>query len=307
MTLTSSASPAVGTQTTASASPANAVVGQTVTLSATVTVPSPGTGTPTGSVNFTDHGGTLCSGALSDSSPDTASCTTTYSNDIDDTVTATYSDDSNYASSSGTTTVAVTTLTTTPTSDSVTAGTAYTGHLSTTGADGTVAYGQSSGSPDVTVSSSGAITAPASLVVGNDTASGSTVDSVGDTGTWSFTLTVNSAMLASMPTADSVTAGRAYTGQLSTSGGAGTVTYSQSLGSPDVTVSPSGAIIAPATLAVGDYTAGGGTTDSLGDTGTWQFTLTVSSTKLKATPKSLRPRPSRPTAAGSRPPVGTGR
>ncbi len=119
-TLQSSTSPAVPTQTNASSSPASPVVGQAVTLSATVTVPSPGTGTATGTVTFSDAGGTLCSAPLSDASPDSASCNTTYTGTQTDAVTASYNGDSNYAISQGTTDVTVgpdatsTTVTSTP-------------------------------------------------------------------------------------------------------------------------------------------------------------------------------------------------
>ena len=62
------------------ASPADPVAGQPVTYTATVAVPAPGTGTPTGTVTLQRRTpGTLCSAARPDpDSPDTATCTTTY-------------------------------------------------------------------------------------------------------------------------------------------------------------------------------------------------------------------------------------
>ncbi len=109
VTLDPSTSPAVTSQTSVSASPPDPVTGQPVTYTASVSVPAPGSGTPTGSVTFVGGAGTLCSDApLSVLSPDTATCTTTYSGGAQsDTVTASYSGDSNYAPSSGSTTVAI--------------------------------------------------------------------------------------------------------------------------------------------------------------------------------------------------------
>jgi len=82
------------------------------------------------------------------------------------------------------------------------------------------------------------------------------------------------------PATATTTMGKAFTDQLKTSGGTGTVTYAQSTGSPDLKVSSSGAVSAPATLAAGTYKAAGTARDSLGDTGTWSFTLTVKANKL---------------------------
>jgi hypothetical protein len=72
------------------------------------------------------------------------------------------------------------------------------------------------------------------------------------------------------------TTGKAFTGQLKVSGSHGTVTYAQTEADVQtLTVSSSGAVSAPATLAAGTYKTTGTTRDSLGDTGTWSFTLTV--------------------------------
>lgn len=99
-TLTESTSPAVPTTTTMTTPPTSpAVVGQTESVSATVAPVAPGTGTPTGSVTFSGSGGTLCTATLSESTPDTAACTYSYSAPLSspDSVTANYSGDTNYA------------------------------------------------------------------------------------------------------------------------------------------------------------------------------------------------------------------
>jgi large repetitive protein len=101
-TLTVSTSPSVATTTTLSTPPTSpAVVGQVETVAATVAPQSPGTGTPTGPVTFEGSGGTtLCSATLNDQTPDTATCTYSYSGPTDDSVSAVYGGDTNYATAS---------------------------------------------------------------------------------------------------------------------------------------------------------------------------------------------------------------
>jgi hypothetical protein len=112
MQLTSATSPGVATTTAVSSSDeGTGTVGSPVTYTATVSVNSPGTGIPTGTVSFSDSHG-LISGCtsepLNEGSPDTATCATAHEAPAgSDEVTATYSGDSNYAGSSGTTTETV--------------------------------------------------------------------------------------------------------------------------------------------------------------------------------------------------------
>ncbi len=89
------------TATTVSVTPSNPLVGQTVTLSAAVAVQAPGAGSPTGTVTFSDSGGTLCTATLGQGNPNTASCTTSYPRPITDTITASYGGDTNFSGSSG--------------------------------------------------------------------------------------------------------------------------------------------------------------------------------------------------------------
>ena len=87
------------TTTSITSSPATPVVGQPVTYTATVAVVPPGSGTPTGAVTFTGNSGPLCTSPLNQSSPDTASCTTTYTSLLpaaSDTVSAAYAGDGNF-------------------------------------------------------------------------------------------------------------------------------------------------------------------------------------------------------------------
>ncbi len=89
------------TTTTLTANPSTSVTGQTVTLTATVAVVSPGSGTPTGTVSFSCGGVNLGSGTLSGGS--VTINTTQLPVGSNETITATYSGDSNFNGSSGTT------------------------------------------------------------------------------------------------------------------------------------------------------------------------------------------------------------
>ena len=77
-----------------------------------------------------------------------------------------------------------------PLSASVTSSTGFTAQLNTSGNNGAVTYTQTAGSPDVVVSSSGAVTTSGALKSGTYTASGTTADPNGDAGTFTFKLTV---------------------------------------------------------------------------------------------------------------------
>ncbi|HUE08785.1 MAG TPA: Ig-like domain-containing protein, partial [Acidimicrobiales bacterium] len=82
------------------------------------------------------------------------------------------------------------TITVSGTSGSTPAGTAFSGSMAASGTHGTVTFTQSTGTPNITVSSSGAVTAPATLTPNTYTATGTVSDTFGDTGSWTFTLTV---------------------------------------------------------------------------------------------------------------------
>jgi hypothetical protein len=82
-----------------------------------------------------------------------------------------------------------------PTSATVAHGGGYSGQLTVTNATGTVTYTETSSahSTDVVVTSTGAISAATSLAPGTYTVSGTDTDTSGDTGAWTFTLTVSPA------------------------------------------------------------------------------------------------------------------
>jgi hypothetical protein len=106
-TLTSSSSPLVGTSSSLQSSAPGVPANTPVTYTDTVTVPSPGTGTPTGTVTFEDGGNVIagCQNVPLSDTPgnDTASCPETPAAGTDS-ITAVYSGDSNYATSTGSTT-----------------------------------------------------------------------------------------------------------------------------------------------------------------------------------------------------------
>ena len=160
-------------------------------------------------------------------------------------------------------------------------GKAFTGQLAVSGASGAVTYSQLTGAPHLTVSSSGKVSASATLAAGTYDATGTVKDTSGDTGNWSFSLTVTANKIIQVaPNAATVPTGKVFTGQLAVSGAHGTVSYTESTGSPDLTVSPSGKVSVPTILVAGVYKAQGAVKDNSGDTGTWSFALTVVATKL---------------------------
>ncbi len=164
-----------------------------------------------------------------------------------------------------------------PTGGSVTVGSALSDQLVVTGNDGTATFTQSTGDPQVTVSGSGAVSAPDDLAVGTYTATGTDTDPLGDTGTWSYQLTVLAGSISqSSPTGGSVTVGSALSDQLVVTGNNGTATFTQSTGAPT-----GHGLAAQArsplrmTSRWAPTRATGTDTDPLGDTGTWSYQLTV--------------------------------
>jgi len=96
-----------GTTTSVTAMPATSTFGQSVILTATVTSAA---GTPTGSVAFTLGGTTLGSGTVNGTGVATLA-TTALPVGVNQTITATYSGDANFTTSSGTTAVTVNAVT----------------------------------------------------------------------------------------------------------------------------------------------------------------------------------------------------
>jgi hypothetical protein len=94
------------------------------------------------------------------------------------------------------------------------------------------------------------------------------------------TLSQNLPVTASVAT----TAESAFSAQLTSSGNTGTVTYTQTAGSPGIVVSGSGAVTTSGKLTAGTYTASGTTADPNGDSGTFTFKLNVTGSVVTKTP-----------------------
>jgi major membrane immunogen (membrane-anchored lipoprotein) len=162
------------------------------------------------------------------------------------------------------------------TSVAVGASATFTDQLITTNNEGPVSYVQATGSPDLVVSATGAVTTSGALAVGTYTATGTTSDTRGNTGTFSITLQVGVLLQHSPTTAAVKVSGSAkYSNQLSVTGASGAVTYLQTGGTPDLIVSPTGLVTTNGPLVVGKYTATGTESDASGDKGTFTLALKV--------------------------------
>ncbi|MFZ2056585.1 MAG: hypothetical protein WAV54_04155, partial [Acidimicrobiales bacterium] len=270
----------------------------TLTVGIAQTAPFSGTTTTVASSTFTDQlattggSGTVVYTQSSGSSSVKVSSTgkvTTQGTLAAEVYTATGSDsdtDGDSGSWSYTLTVGTTAITqTAPFSGTIASGSAFADQLATTGGTGTVSYYQLTGTPSVTVSTSGKVSVPGTLTAGVYTATGSDSDTDGDSGSWSYTLTVGIAQTAPFSGTTTTAASSTFTGQLTTTGGTGAVSYDQLTGSSSVKVSTSGKVSVPGTLVAGVYTATGSDSDTDGDSGSWSYTLTVTATPItQATP-----------------------
>ena len=164
-----------------------------------------------------------------------------------------------------------------PTSSSVsaTSSATFTNQLAVAGESSPVAYVQSTGAPQVTVSSTGLLATSGPLAAGIYTATGTT-SANGDNGTFAFSLAVGT-ITQNPPTSASASVATAvtFTDQLSVTGSSGAVTYAQTSGTPAMIVSPTGLITTSGTLAVGSYVVRGTMSDASGDQGTFFFNLKV--------------------------------
>ena len=246
-----------GSDTTAEVGKASSTT--SVSFSGSATVGSPET--VTAAVSPTDNGGTVsfsvtlggnpvalpapCTGA--GLSLGEATCTFTPTLAGIHTFIASYWGDSSYGSSSGTGSVTVsavvvppppptpTTITqAAPFSNSTTPAksASFTNTLATTGNTGAVTFVTTSAPPGsaggIRVSSSGVVTTTGALSAGTYKASGTDSDSSGDTGIWSFSLTVSATAITQLPpTSGTTTTGKAFTGQLKVTGSHGALSSSQ--------------------------------------------------------------------------------
>ena len=160
------------------------------------------------------------------------------------------------------------------------ASTGFSAQLAVTNNVGPVTYIDEGGSSSLAVSGTGQITVVGGpLAIGTYTKSVKFTDGTGAYGYGQFTLTVGSAtIIQTTPvsfTGDPITA-QSLNVQLNTTGNNGAVTFTKTSSDPTLVVSPGGHVsVATSGLAAGVYTLSGTTSDPLGDTGTFSFTMTV--------------------------------
>jgi uncharacterized repeat protein (TIGR02543 family) len=155
-----------------------------------------------------------------------------------------------------------------------------------TGNNGAVTYTTTSAPAGVTVNpTTGAVTTTGQLTAGSYPVSGTDADVDGDTGVWTFALTVTppgvraivqtSATTGSTTTPDSATF---VPPAITVSGNTGAVTFATTTSSTGLKVTSGGIISVTASLPAGSYTVSGTDKDSNGDFGTWTYSLTVTDT-----------------------------
>jgi hypothetical protein len=155
---------------------------------------------------------------------------------------------------------------------------AFKAHLATTGQGGSVSFVTTSWACWIDVSSSGAITATRGLKPGHCTIRGTDSDTAGDTGTWTYTLTIGPVTItqrAPMTGWTTRAASARFKGHLAMNGRHGHVWFVTTSRSCGVAVSPSGAITTKGRLKAGHCTVWGIDTGSARTWGRWTFTLTV--------------------------------
>jgi hypothetical protein len=170
-----------------------------------------------------------------------------------------------------------------PTSAVTLAGTAYAGQLATNDPN-PVTFTQTSGTPSITVSSTGAVSALSTLQAGTYTASGSDSDGTGTAGSWSFTLNVHPTTVASLvvtPATATIAAGQPQTytveGFDSSGDDVGNVTASSSF-----VIGPNGSCDgAVCTATAADAASGSHTVTVTGGSATTTVSLTVTAAAAK--------------------------
>lgn len=150
--------------------------------------------------------------------------------------------------------------------------------VSATGGVGPLTYTQTTGLPNLIVSSSGQVRTSGTLANGSYVVRGAVSDATGDHGIYFFNLLVEPGLITqSSPTTIDVapTALSNFTAQITVSGAIGTLDFAQTSGSPDVTVSSTGLVTVSPSLALGTYEAAGTVNDPSGDHGTFGVSIQV--------------------------------
>ena len=185
---------------------------------------------------------------------------------------------------------AVTLNQTSPTSGSTTSASSATfaiAPLSVSGGTGAITFVTTSSGSRLHVTSGGVITTAGSLGVGSYVVSGTDSDSYGDTGAWTFTLSVVSVALvqtsALTATTTSAASATLVIAPITVANAIGTVNFVTTSTSIGLKVSAQGQITTTGPLAAGVYVVFGSVSDGFGEIGNWTFTLTVSGAVVAVT------------------------
>jgi len=153
--------------------------------------------------------------------------------------------------------------------------------LAVRGSKGAVTYFVTTPNSHLKVTSGGEITTIGGLLpVGTYTVSGTDSDTHGDTGTWSYTLSVTKRTIvcdSDGKDVDKWKSGDNFKDQLNASGWSGSIFYVVTSADIHLHISSSGVITTfGGPLAAGTYAFSGTDTDTYGDSGNWSYTLKVS-------------------------------
>jgi large repetitive protein len=283
--LASATSPGVPTTTSVSSSDGGTgTVGSPVTYTAIVAPVAPGVGTPTGTVSFSDNSGAIAgcgSQPVSLASPDTAMCDTQLGHAGGDEVTATYSGDSNYAGSSGTTSETI---------DEAPAITSEASSTFTEGTEGSFTV-RATGAPTPTLTESGVLpngvefNSSTGVLSGTPTQQGVyhiifTDNGVGSNAVQHFTLTVDAAAAITSSSSATFTEGTEESFGVAATG-TPTPTIEEAGTLPHgVTFDPSTAALSGTPTQEGVYQITFTASNGVGSDATQHFTLTVDSSPV---------------------------
>lgn len=156
--------------------------------------------------------------------------------------------------------------------------------ISVTNNAGPVTFTQLTGAPSLLVSSTGTVTTSGQLAAGSYHTTGTATDTSGNNDSFSFTLNVG-VLTQTSPTTGRVKASGStqYFAQLAVTSNTGALTFTESTGTPALLVSSSGLVTTNGPLTAGMYSTSGVVADTSGDTGIFNFVLTVG-TLVQRTP-----------------------
>ena len=150
---------------------------------------------------------------------------------------------------------------------------------------GAVTFAVTSSADGLTLSGN-QISTTGSLALGVYKISGTDRDASGDTGTWTYTLTVSNAIIQTSTTTGATTSKASSTfapGPIIVVNNTGAVTFVTTVSNKGLRVSGAGVITTTGKLVAGSYTVSGTDRDASGNAGVWTYTLTVSNPVVTVT------------------------